>query len=104
MVYGTARGHRLGILCPQTINIIKNILNGRLDENGKEFTNKISVNKINYMYNFKKNVYTKFYDNNTLLRIRDDSRKERPIKVVGWRTTITILKIIKKQSSWKKLF
>ena len=104
LVYGTARGQRLGILRPQTINIIKDILNGKLDEDGNEFTNITYANRINYMYNFKKNVYTKYYDNNTILRIRDDSRIERPIKVVGWHTTITILKLIKKQSSWKKLF
>ena len=58
LVYGTARGQRLGILCPRTINTIKDILTGKLDENGNEFTNITYVNRINYMYNFKKNVYT----------------------------------------------
>lgn len=52
----------------------------------------------------KNEVYTKLYDTNLILRIRDDSRKQRKIKVAGWRTTETFIEFLKDEKNWKKLF
>ena len=104
LVYGTKRGNKLFILKPEIITKIQGILNGTLDDYGNEFTDKTYSSKVNYLYHFKKDEYTKFSDNQYILRIRDDSRNNRHIKVVGWKNTQIILSMIKKSYNWKKSF
>lgn len=100
LVYGTERGQKVATLNQETVNKLKGILNGKLDERGLPFNNKTINRKTNYMYFFKTNVYTKYYDNNLILRIRDNSRKQRNIKVVGWYVTNNLLSLIKNPKNW----
>ena len=104
LVYGTERNQKLGILKQEVVDKIKKILDGDLDISGNEFNNKTIPSKVNFKQFFKNEVYTKLYDNNLILRIRDDSRKQRKIKVVGWRTTETFIEFLKDEKNWKKLF
>ena len=104
LVYGTERNQKLGILKQEVVDKIKKILDGDLDISGNEFNNKTIPSKVNFKQFFKNEVYTKLYDNNLILRIRDDSRKQRKIKVVGWRTTETFIRFLKDEKNWKKLF
>lgn len=104
LVYGTERNQKLGILKQEVVDKIRKILDGDLDISGNEFNNKTIPSKVNFKQFFKNEVYTKLYDNNLILRIRDDSRKQRKIKVVGWRTTETFIKFLKDEKNWKKLF
>lgn len=104
LVYGTEKGHKLGILNTETINRIKNFLNGKADINGKPFTNMNKDSRINYMYIFKTNTYMKNNHNNLILRLRDDSRKKRQIKIVGFDITKLLLNIITTKSNWHKFF
>lgn len=104
LVYGTEKGHKLGILNTETINRIKNFLNGKADINGKPFTNMNKDSRINYMYIFKTNTYMKNNHNNLILRLRDDSRKNRQIKIVGFDITKFLLDIITTKSNWHKFF
>lgn len=101
LVYGTKRGEKLGILKPEIITKIKGIISGTLDDYGNEFTEYNYSSKVNYLYQFKKDGYMKFNDNNFILRIRDNNRI---IKVVGWKNTQIILSIIKKTYNWKNSF
>ena len=100
LVYGTERDQKVATLNQETVNKLKRILNGKLDERGLPFNNKTINIKTNYMYFFKTNFYTKYYDNNLILRIRDDSRKQRNIKVVGWYVTNNLLSLIKNPKNW----
>lgn len=102
LVYGTERGHKLGILDIATINRIKSFLNGKTDINGNPFTDKNADSRINYMYMFKTYSYIKSNHNNLILRLRDDSRKNRQIKIVGVDITKSLLNIIDTQSNWYK--
>ena len=104
LVYGTEKGHKLGILNTETINRIKNFLNGKADINGKPFTNMNKDSRINYMYIFKTYTYMKNNHNNLILRLRDDSRKNRQIKIVGLDITKFLLDIITTKSNWHKFF
>lgn len=104
LVYGTEKGHKLGILNTETINRIKNFLNGKADINGKPFTNMNKDSRINYMYIFKTYTYMKNNHNNLILRLRDDSRKNRQIKIVGFDITKFLLDIITTKSNWHKFF
>ena len=104
LVYGTEKGHKLGILNTETINRIKNFLNGKVDINGKPFTNMNKDSRINYMYIFKTYTYMKNNHNNLILRLRDDSRKNRQIKIVGFDITKFLLDIITTKSNWHKFF
>ena len=104
LVYGTERNQKLGILKQEVVDKIKKILDGDLDISGNEFNNKTIPSKVNFKQFFKNEVYTKLYDNNLILRIRDDSRKQRKIKVVGWRTTETFIRFLKDEKNWKKWF
>ena len=104
LVYGTERNQKLGILKQEVVDKIRKILDGDLDISGNEFNNKTIPSKVNFKQFFKNEVYTKLYDNNLILRIRDDSRKQRKIKVVGWRTTETFIEFLKDEKNWKKLF
>ncbi len=104
LVYGTERNQKLGILKQEVVDKIKQILDGNLDEFGNDFNDKTITNRVNFKHFFKNEVYTKYHDNNLILRIRDDSRKQRKIKVVGWRTTETFLKLLRDTNNWKKLF
>lgn len=104
LVYGTERNQKLGILKQEVVDKIRKILDGDLDISGNEFNNKTIPSKVNFKQFFKNEVYTKLYDNNLILRIRDDSRKQRKIKVVGWRTTETFIRFLKDEKNWKKLF
>ena len=104
LVYGTEKGHKLGILNTETINRIKNFLNGKVDINGKPFTNMNKDSIINYMYIFKTYTYMKNNHNNLILRLRDDSRKNRQIKIVGFDITKFLLDIITTKSNWHKFF
>ena len=101
LVCGTKRGEKLGILKPEIITKIKGIISGTLDDYGNEFTEYNYSSKVNYLYQFKKDGYMKFNDNNFILRIRDNNRI---IKVVGWKNTQIILSIIKKTYNWKNSF
>ena len=56
--------------------------------------------RIPYEDFFKVKIYNKYYHNNLILRIRDNSRKHRPIKVVGWYVTSNLLSIIKNPKNW----
>ena len=100
LVYGTQRGQIITTLTPDTVNKLKGILNGKLDERGNRFTESTISNRINYMHFFKVKIYTKYYHSNLILRIRDNSRKHRPIKVVGWYVTNNLLSIIKNPKNW----
>lgn len=104
LVYGTEHNQKLGILKQEVVDKIKQILDGDLDIFGNEFTTKTIHSKVNFKHFFKNEVYTKYHDNNLILRIRDDSRKQRKIKVVGWLTTETFLKLLRDTNNWKKLF
>ena len=81
-VYGKENGELLGIMTPSSIEQIKSILNSN-------------------MYMFRKEVYYKENHNPYILRIRDDSRKHRPIKVVGWRENQTIKNILCNKENWQ---
>lgn len=100
LVYGTQRGQIITTLTPDTVNKLKGILNGKLDERGNRFTESTISNRTNYMHFFKVKIYTKYYHSNLILRIRDNSRKHRPIKVVGWYVTNNLLSIIKNPKNW----
>lgn len=100
LVYGTERGQIVTTLKLETVNRLKGILTGKLDERGNQFNERTISNRINYMQFFKVMIYTKYYHNNLILRIRDNSRKHRPIKVVGWYVTNNLLSIIKNPKNW----
>lgn len=100
LVYGTERGKVISTLKPETVNRLKGILTGKFDERGNQFNERTITNRTNHMYFFKTKIYTKYYHNNLILRIRDDSRKQRPIKVVGWYVTSNLLSIIKNPKNW----
>lgn len=104
LVYGTERNQKLGILKQEVVDKIRKILDGDLDISGNAFNNKTIPSRVNFKQFFKNEVYTKLYDNNLILRIRDDSRKQRKIKVAGWRTTETFIRFLKDEKNWKKLF
>lgn len=100
LVYGTQRGQIIATLTPDTVNRLKGILTGKVDERGNQFNERTISNRTNYMHFFKVKIYTKYYHNNLILRIRDNSRKHRPIKVVGWYVTSNLLSIIKNPKNW----
>lgn len=100
LVYGTERGQIIAKLTSDTVNKLKGILNGKLDERGNQFNERTISNRTNYMHFFKVKIYNKYYHNNLILRIRDNSRKHRPIKVVGWYVTSNLLSIIKNPKNW----
>lgn len=100
LVYGTERGQIVTTLKLETVNRLKGILTGKLDERGNQFNERTISNRINYMQFFKVMIYTKYYHNNLILRIRDNSRKHLPIKVVGWYVTNNLLSIIKNPKNW----
>lgn len=95
LVYGSERGQVISTLKPETVNRLKGILTGKFDERGNAFNEITIANRTNYMYFFKRNPYQKFNHNNLILRIRDDSRRQRNIKIVGWYVTNNLLSIIK---------
>ena len=82
LVYGKEKGNLLGKLEYTAIEKIKKILK----EN---------------MYMFKKEVYYKENHNPYILTIRDDSRKHRPIKVVGWSKNEFIKNILCNRNNWE---
>ena len=100
LVYGTERGQMVTTLKPEAVNRLKGILTGKFDERGNAFNEITIANRTNYMYFFKRNPYQKFNHNNLILRIRDDSRKQRNIKIVGWYITANLLSIIKNPKNW----
>lgn len=100
LVYGTERGQIIAKLTSDTVNKFKGILNGKLDERGNQFNERTISNRTNYIHFFKVKIYNKYYHNNLILRIRDNSRKHRPIKVVGWYVTSNLLSIIKNPKNW----
>lgn len=100
LVYGTERGQIIAKLTSDTVDKLKGILNGKLDERGNQFNERTISNRTNYMHFFKVKIYNKYYHNNLILRIRDNSRKHRPIKVVGWYVTSNLLSIIKNPKNW----
>ena len=100
LVYGTERGQVISTLKPETVNRLKGILTGKLDERGNAFNEITIASKTNHLYFFKRNPYQKFNHNNLILRIRDDSRKQRNIKIVGWYITANLLSIIKNPKNW----
>ena len=100
LVYGTERGQKIATLKQKTVNRLKGILTGKLDERGNPFNKESTRSRINYLYFFKRNPYQKFNHNNLILRIRDDSRKQRNIKIVGWYITANLLSIIKNPKNW----
>ena len=100
LVYGTNRGQIVTTLKPETINRLKGILTGKFDERGNSYNERTISNRTNYMYFFKQKPYQKFNHNNLILRIRDDSRKQRNIKVVGWYVANNLLSIIKNPKNW----
>ena len=104
LVYGTEKGHKLGILDITMVNRIKDFLNGKTDIDGNSFTPETLDLRINYMHMFKINSYIKFNHNNSILRIRDDSRKKRQIKIVGWDITLKLFDIVSKKKNWYKFF
>lgn len=104
LVYGTEKGHKLGILNITIVNRIKDFLNGKTDINGNPFTPETLDLRINYMHMFKINSYIKFNHNNSILRIRDDSRKKRQIKIVGWDITLKLFDIVSTKKNWYKFF
>lgn len=104
LVYGTEKGHKLGILDITMVNRIKDFLNGKMDINGNPFTPETLDLRINYMHMFKINSYIKFNHNNSILRIRDDSRKKRQIKIVGWDITLKLFDIVSTKKNWYKIF
>lgn len=100
LVYGTERGQIIAKLTSDTVDKLKGILNGKLDERGNQFNERTIYNRTNYIHFFKVKIYNKYYHNNLILRIRDNSRKRRPIKVVGWYVTSNLLSIIKNPKNW----
>ena len=100
LVYGTERGQIVTTLTPETVNRLKGILTGKFDERGNKFNERTIANRTNYMHIFKTHIYTKYYDNNLILKIKDESRKRRPIIVVGWYVTSNLLSIIKNPKNW----
>lgn len=100
LVYGTEQGQVIGTLTSETSNRIKGILTGKLDERGNLFNKESASSRINYLYFFKNEPYQKYNHNNLILRIRDDSRRHRNIKIVGWYVTSNILSIIKNPKNW----
>lgn len=100
LVYGTERGQIVTTLKPETINRLKGILTGKFDERGNNFNERTIIKRTNYMYFFKTNIYTRYYDNNLILRVRDNSRKHRSITVVGWYVTNNLLSIIYNSKNW----
>lgn len=100
LVYGTERGQIIAKLTSYTVDKLKGILNGKLDERGNQFNERTISNRTNYMHFFKVKIYNKYYHNNLILRIRDNSRKHRPIKVVGWYVTSNLISIIKNPKNW----
>lgn len=100
LVYGTERGQIIAKLTSDTVDKLKEILNGKLDERGNQFNERTISNRTNYIHFFKVKIYNKYYHNNLILRIRDNSRKHRPIKVVGWYVTSNLLSIIKNPKNW----
>lgn len=100
LVYGTERGQIIAKLTSDTVDKLKGILNGKLDERGNQFNERTISNRTNYIHFFKVKIYNKYYHNNLILRIRDNSRKHRPIKVVGWYVTSNLLSIIKNPKNW----
>lgn len=100
LVYGTGRGQIVTTLKPEAVNRLKGILTGKFDERGNNFNERTIIKKTNHMHFFKTKIYYKYYDNNLVLRIRDESRKRRPIIVVGWYVTSNLLSIIKNPKNW----
>ena len=100
LVYGTERGQIIAKLTSDTVDKLKGILNGKLDERGNQFNERTISNRTNYIHFFKVKIYNKYYHNNLILRIRDNSRKHRPIKVVGWYVTSNLISIIKNPKNW----
>lgn len=96
LVYGTERGQVIGILTPETVKRLNGILTGKLNEKGI----KSEFNRMNYLDLFRCQPYQKFNDNNLILRIRDDSCKQRNIKIVGHYITGYLLSIIKNPKNW----
>ena len=47
LVYGTQRGQIITTLTPDTVNKLKGILNGKLDERGNQFTESTISNRTN---------------------------------------------------------
>lgn len=99
-VYGTEQGQKLATLNQETVNRLKGILNGTLDEKGLPFNEKTIFNRINYMYFFKNNPNMVFSSSKIILKIRDDSPKKQKIKVVGWFVTNNLLSLIKNPKNW----
>lgn len=102
LVYGTERNQKLGILKQEVVDKIKQILDGNLDEFGNDFNDKTITNRVNFNHLFKTEVYVPKSKIPLILRIRDDSRKQRKIKVVGWNGTQTFIKLLKDENNWKK--
>lgn len=75
LVYGTEKGDKLFILTEEALNQIYDIIKPNL-------------------YMLKTLGYFKEYYNDIILRINDTSRKHRSIKVVGWRYTKDIIRIL----------
>lgn len=99
-VYGTEQGQKLATLNQETVNRLKGILNGTLDEKGLPFNERTIFNRINYMYFFKNNPNMVFSSSKTILKIRDDSPKKQKIKVFGWYVTNNLLSIINNPNNW----
>lgn len=100
LVYGTERGQKKAKLNQEAVNRLKGILIGKFDQNGNPFNETTIYNRTNYMYLFKNNPDMVYYSNKKILKIRDDSRKNRKIQVVGWNVITNLLAIIENSNNW----
>ena len=82
LVYGKNKGQLLGKLNNKATLDIKQVINENI-------------------YMFKKLVYYNEALNPYILRIRDDSRKHRPIKIVGWSQFHRINRVISNKRNWE---
>lgn len=82
LVYGKNKGQLLGKLNNKATLDIKQVINENI-------------------YMFKKLVYYNEGLNPYILRIRDDSRKHRPIKIVGWSQFHLINRVISNKRNWE---
>lgn len=71
-IYGNEKGQLLGCLNDETTKDLIDLINSN-------------------MYMFKTNPKMNFYNDNIIMYIRDDSRKRRTIRIVGWNLPARLL-------------
>lgn len=84
-VYGTDKGNKLFIITEEALNQIYDIIKPNL-------------------YMLKTLGYFKENYNNIIIRINDTSRKNRNIKIVGWRYTKDIINILTNTQNRQNFF